>query len=200
MSLTVKKFQLDSFYLIFSMDDHLVHKNELLTLIENQEPETYSALDSYYTDNISKLDWQSSDDFTRPWTENFKPKLNALLDGAAFGCGYDHCEILNLWFQQYHINDTHGWHIHSGNFTGIYYLEFPKHAPKTELLIPYKQEKIIVPDVNEGDILIFPSYVIHRAPKMKEELRKTIISFNCNFSNIDRIMLSNINVLSEEKK
>ena len=197
MSLTVKKFQLDSFYLIFSMDDHLVHKNELLTLIENQEPETYSATDAYYTDNISKLDWQSSDDFTRPWTENFKPKLNALLDGAAFGCGYDHCEILNLWFQQYHINDTHGWHIHSGNFTGIYYLEFPKYAPKTELVIPYKQEKIIVPDVSEGDVLVFPSYVIHRAPKIKEKLRKTIISFNCNFHKVNETILNN---LSETKK
>ena len=200
MSLLVKKHQLDSFYLTFTMYDHLMYKNELLPLIENQEPETYVASDSYYTDSITKLDWQLSDNFTRPWTEYFKPELDSLLNGIAASCGYGQCEILNLWFQQYHVNDTHGWHIHSGNFTGIYYLEFPKHAPKTELVIPYKQEKIIVPDVNEGDILIFPSYVIHRAPKMKEELRKTIISFNCNFSNIDRIMLSNINVLSEEKK
>jgi hypothetical protein len=37
-------------------------------------------------------------------------------------------------------------------------------------------------DIKEGDVLIFPSNLVHRAPKIKNNLRKTIISFNIDFN------------------
>ena len=36
------------------------------------------------------------------------------------------------------------------------------------------------PDVNEGDIVMFPSMTPHRAPKVENDIRKTIVSFNFN--------------------
>jgi hypothetical protein len=39
-------------------------------------------------------------------------------------------------------------------------------------------------NVKEGDIVIFPSIAIHRAPVVKNDLTKTIISFNIEFFDI----------------
>jgi hypothetical protein len=79
----------------------------------------------------------------------------------------------------------------------VYYLDLPDHAPKTQLINPFNQEQIVMPDIKEGDILVFPSYVIHRAPKIKENINKTIISFNCNFSKINVPVLNNITAIAE---
>jgi predicted 2-oxoglutarate/Fe(II)-dependent dioxygenase YbiX len=90
-----------------------------------------------------------------------------------------------MWFQQYVINDKHGWHTHAENYTGVYYLEMPEEAPKTELIDQYNINKKITIDAKEGDIVIFPSFIIHRAPKVQSDTRKTIISFNLEFYLID---------------
>jgi hypothetical protein len=59
----------------------------------------------------------------------------------------------------------------------VYYLDLPDGTPKTELIDPWSRE-VITMDVQEGDILTFPSFVIHRAPVNKTATPKTIISFN----------------------
>ena len=76
--------------------------------------------------------------------------------------------------------------------TGNAYLELPENSPKTELVNCFNQKEIITPDTREGNILIFPSFVIHRAPILKTECRKTIISFNIDFENISIDVLNNL--------
>jgi hypothetical protein len=39
--------------------------------------------------------------------------------------------------------------------------------------------------VKEGDILIFPSFILHRGKRNKSNKTKTIISFNCNVANLN---------------
>jgi hypothetical protein len=106
---------------------------------------------------------------------------------------YKKAIIDKIWFQQYVNGNTHGWHTHGNNFTGVYYLELPNDAPKTQLVNPFSQTEIFEPDVKEGKIIIFPSYVIHRAPLVSNQnLRKTIISFNVDFENINENTLKGI--------
>jgi len=177
--LDVYKHQLDSFALTFHVSKHLEMKKALLSLIALQ-PSDQLISD---TSHVNKLDWSKAKDFSRPWVQYFKPELDSLLTAAFEYCGYVYMTTYQLWFQQYQINDQHEWHTHGHNFTGVYYLDFPKGAPKTQLVNPYTLKKISNMPVKEGDILIFPSYVIHRAPKIKENINKTIISFNLNIGN-----------------
>jgi len=193
----VYKHHLDSFYLTFEFSKHLEMKEIMLGLISKQSPESLIVKDDYHGDNITKLDWSAATNFNRPWVSYFKPNLDALLNDVAVACGYIECHVDELWFQQYQLDDTHGWHTHGSNFTGVYYLDLPDTAPKTQLINPFNQEQIIMPDIKEGDILVFPSYVIHRAPKIKENINKTIVSFNCNFNKINVPMLNNITAIAE---
>ena len=94
--------------------------------------------------------------------------------------GYDGYTMHDIWFQQYAKHSKHGWHTHSANFTNVYYLQLPAGSPKTQIVSPYDQCNVIEVDVSEGDILVFPSFVIHKAPPNLLDETKTIISYNIN--------------------
>jgi hypothetical protein len=195
---SVYKHHLDSFFLTFPFSDHSEIKDVILASISTQKPECLHVTEEYCTDRISKLDWSIADNYSREWTLNFKPRLDKLLNDVANACGYAEVQINELWFQQYYTNDKHGWHTHGSNFTGVYYLELCDTSPRTQLTNPFTQTDIIIPNVKEGDILIFPSYVIHRAPKIIDNFRKTIISFNCNFDKVQPDVLNYITTLADE--
>ena len=41
-------------------------------------------------------------------------------------------------------------------------------------------------DVQEGDLILFPSHLVHRAPVVKDDIIKTIISFNLDVGYPDK--------------
>ena len=84
----------------------------------------------------------------------------------------------NIWFQQYIKNDRHGWHIHSGYYSSIYYVELPENTPKTTFKI-FDEE--IEFDVYEGCVISFPAIAVHQSKQNQSDNRKTIISFNTKF-------------------
>jgi len=185
----IDMYELSCFYLISEFTEHQTIKNDILKILDETKTESLTAVDEYYSDNISKLDWSNCHDFERDWVKRLLPSLNPFLDQLAFASGYKTCKINQIWFQQYLDKNMHGWHVHGSNFTGVYYLELDESSPKTELRDPYTQRNIITPDIKEGDILIFPSFCIHRAPVIHNDVRKTIISFNVDFEWINDSVL-----------
>ena len=142
--------------------------------------------------HISRCDWNYSRDWNRPWFKLFRPNFDLSVRKMLGESHYDApLDIQDTWFQQYHNNDCHGWHIHGHQFTGVYYLEFPRGAPLTEIVSPFSNKKKRI-NVREGDIIVFPSVWIHRAPHNKIK-RKTIISFNFNFKDNDECGISYFN-------
>ena len=95
--------------------------------------------------------------------------------------GYKDVQLSKLWYQQYGYKQTHGWHTHFRNYTGTYYLELPKDAPRTEFLYPDNLEEGFSINVEEGDILFFPCHFAHRSNKSNSKQIKTIISWNLDF-------------------
>jgi uncharacterized RmlC-like cupin family protein len=98
--------------------------------------------------------------------------------------GYQKIHLHKLWFQQYGKKDTHGWHIHGGNYTGTYYLEMPSDAPTTEFLFTDNLNKSFTIKVKEGDMIFFPCQFIHRSNESISNNTKTIISWNIDFIDI----------------
>ena len=69
-----------------------------------------------------------------------------------------------------------------------YFLELDHYNHSTEF-VDIEREDTFQLDVTEGDIIIFPSYVIHRSPLIRSENRKTTVAININLGqlNIPRI-------------
>jgi len=189
----MKAIELNTVALLDTLEFHKEIKSQLLSLIAETKSHTEFNRNKKFDDSISKLDWNSKSDLNREWVKLIKPHLQNKFDYFAKNLNYESTLINHIWFQQYKINDSHGWHLHGENYTGVYYLEHPKGSPGTELIDQTDINKRIIVDANEGDVVIFPSFIIHRAPRVNTNIRKTIISFNIEFNSINHDIFKNTN-------
>ena len=85
------------------------------------------------------------------------------------------------WCQQYVQRGQHSWHNHPNcSLSGVYYLKLEDGKDATEFFDPVSKTKF-QPDVEEGDIVVFPSYLPHRSKFINSDREKIIVSFNFNF-------------------
>jgi len=172
----MKKIQIDDCICHSKIKEHLEIRDSILSEIEKSSDGNLEQKDSFYTDSISKLDWNISDKLDRPWVKIFLPVFIKNLEEVITSIGYAKVAIKNVWYQQYLEGDTHGWHIHDDHFTGVYYLEFPNGCSQTEIVSPYNFKAVKI-DASEGDFVVFPAHYIHRGLPNASK-RKTIISYN----------------------
>ena len=173
----MKSYPYTTEYTVGGLKGHKELKPKLLEEIDRAYCEPLHVIDAYYSDDIHRVDWCSHSDFSRPWAKLLlESGLKEYVNKFAAHKGFDSWVIHELWFQQYKTGGTHGWHVHGHNFTAVYYADIPEGAPITELVLA--NGDVITPEAKEGDILIFPSFVVHRAPLNASEEQKTIISFN----------------------
>ena len=107
-----------------------------------------------------------------------KPYLKDFMDGNPV-------EFVEMWYQKYYNMVEHKTHCHG--FTGwssIIYAEFdPKVHESTRFFSPFRQPwdcdvEVFQPEVKEGDMILFPSSLLHEAPVNRTDTRRTIISYN----------------------
>ena len=134
-------------------------------------------------ERISNTDWHIKNDIS-PVFEN-KEYLNVVKTvlfehnkQVAEYIGATEIQTNHIWFQQYEKLDFHGWHSH-GNcmYSNVYYVELDKFCPRTSFKFMGTEFSI---DVEEGDILTFPSFLSHCSKPNKSDSRKTAIAFNSN--------------------
>jgi hypothetical protein len=172
----VKKYGLTTPYIILPFEEHLSIKNDLLSLLETADYKSPKHAES--ETDITKADWFRAQDMEREWVKFAAPKLFPYITKMYDELGFDLLKISEIWFQQYLQGSEHGWHTHSGNWTNVYYLEFQEGSPKTLLIDPFDRKTQIEVDVKEGDLLVFPAFVMHKAPINNSGNRKTILSYN----------------------
>lgn len=165
--------------------DHKILKNKLLKLInEAPFPLDQSTNNTYlkngHNHSFYKHDWKDALNKNRSWYKFAGKKISDHLINMLKKINYDDAVVHEIWFQQYKLNNFHGWHLHGRNFTGVYYIDFSKNLKQkgTEFIDIGNPKNKFVLDVKEGDIIIFPSNIWHRSPSIKSDSIKTIISFN----------------------
>lgn len=171
-------YSLSAPVVVVSVDNFTSIKEKILNLLDFSS-QVSSELKENVEVSISRSDWDYNQDGNREWLRQVFPMIQQHILEACQKMGYNSYEISEIWFQQYENNDSHGWHIHAGNFAGVFYVELPEGTPITNFVDPITK-KIFVPDAAEGDIVIFPSYLLHKSPVNQSFNRKTIISFNFN--------------------
>ena len=122
-------------------------------------------------------------DFNIPKVERtYKSLIDSLIYPYAlelaemYGLKIEENKPVTWWFQQYLQSSDFGWHQHSGHWACVYYLELPEMTEATEFL-NYGQF-----NVHEGDVIFFPTFLVHRSPIIKSNQRKTIIATNVSFT------------------
>jgi hypothetical protein len=162
--------------------NHTHTKNIILDCIKNFGIFGINPGVGYRGQHIFNTDWHLSKALTfldpvycsvvRPIIDNHNEALTQYL-------GYDEpikCD--NVWFQQYQKEDYHWWHRHSESiFSNIYYVDLPEGTSKTSFRFLGKEFQI---EIEEGQILTFPSFIEHCSKPNLSNKIKTVISFNSN--------------------
>ena len=96
--------------------------------------------------------------------------------------------LTDLWMNVYETKHWQEKHIHSpGQWSGVYYVHFDPnehkatnfyHPNETLLATAGVTQNTLVPWVQEGDMIIFPSWLEHAAPMNKSSVKRSTISFN----------------------
>jgi hypothetical protein len=167
---------------ISKFEQHDYYKSRLLELINRHNSQEMNYGNLGYGESISRTDWYL--DCDKPFQE--KKEYFELIYNDIFRhikIVFDKLElekiiINNVWFQQYIQNDFHSFHVHERtSWNCVYYLEFDKDTPGTTFK-NFFDKSFYTPEVEEGDIIIFPSFIRHTSLPNKSKTRKTIIAFN----------------------
>ena len=104
------------------------------------------------------------------------PSINKHNKLVAQKLGYLDMHLINYWYQQYQRNDFHKWHIHTHCvFSNVFYINLGDNNSGTSFKYLDQEFKI---DVTEGEILTFPSHLLHCSHPNKTDIMKTVIAFN----------------------
>ena len=94
-------------------------------------------------------------------------------------------EFVDMWYQKYYKNVEHKVHCHGNSgWSAVIYVEFdPEVHHSTMFYSPFRKPwngniETFQPPISEGDMIIFPSSILHEAPMNRSDKRRTIISFN----------------------
>jgi len=162
---------------ISKIKEHLKIKKIILKQIQDTPKSSFEG--------ISLTDWKTPSNIKRTYFEKtFEPVLKKYYLKISKKLYGKHSNIIkliihNYWFQIYDKNSTHVWHTHAASqFTNVYFVELKNKKYATEVF------GIKNLNIKEGDLLTFPSYLLHRSPVNKKEERKTIISFNTSFDSL----------------
>jgi hypothetical protein len=172
----IKNF--NGFILVQKIKEHYDFKDKLMLLIDKMPEHSFENKSDkifktdYYNSNVNKVYKETFLKLVEPYNNNLK---------LFFKCS--NFNIKEIWYQQYKTLDVHNWHIHFGCLlTNVYFLDLKN--KNSTLFYDYLSNKKIKYDLQEGDLITFPSYIPHKSEE-NLEYKKTIISYNADFDIIN---------------
>lgn len=169
----MKLFDIPSSLYISDVIHHSVIKDEILEKIASMGK--YSMIQPE-SQSISNTDWHLDKSNRRPYYDIVEPIINNHNEEIRELLGYSRIRVINYWHQQYETGDYHGWHNHPACvFSNVYYVSLSGDNPSTTF--SYLGKEFSVP-VQEGMILTFPGYLLHKSGMNNSEQTKTVIAWN----------------------
>jgi hypothetical protein len=154
-------------------------KRKLLGLIDFKNPNLWSQ--QHFSDYHHNCDAGCS--YMLDFTTILEDELNEVV--RVMGKGIT---ITDLWAQQYKQSNYMGAHSHGATgYSCVLYAEFDAAEHQaTRFIAPFNNFHTgaaleYTPDVEEGDMVIFPSVLLHDAKPNESNKHRTIFSFNCRF-------------------
>ena len=108
-----------------------------------------------------------------------EPYLKNFMDGNTV-------EFTDMWYQKYYKNVEHTTHCHGFNgWSSIIYVEFDPLVHESTMfyspftgLSPNGNVETCQINIKEGDMVLFPSSILHDAPLNRSDTRRTVVSYN----------------------
>ena len=166
----------DTIFTTYKVPNHKEIKESLLSRIADIGVHSLIAPKNDYSHSIFNTDWYLAPRVKRPYYDTIVPIISELCENLKTKYKYPiNLELETFWFQQYKTSDFHDWHLHTGLFSCVYYVDVSDKTPRTSFNIMGEEIEV---HVDEGDILVFPTFIPHRSKPNLDTKIKTVIAFN----------------------
>ncbi|AOV60356.1 2OG-Fe(II) oxygenase superfamily domain containing protein [Synechococcus phage S-CAM9] len=160
----------------YKLEQHSQIKDELVKSI--REHGIRCAKYDGSVDSTVFTDFHSTEP-CREYSEIFVPHLQGFLKEILNRTGCGSIDYF-WWYARYIQNGEHSWHVHPrSHLSAVYYVRLEEPGDATEFYDPSGLTSF-QPNVEEGDIIVFPSYLPHRSKFIESNREKIIISMNFN--------------------
>jgi hypothetical protein len=161
-------------YIVDNFPRHDTLKDRILEMIEQEK----GSMIRSHGEKISNADW-NEDNSLKDYIRVVYPVVDMFVSKQFRRMNYKEHKVGKMWFQQYETSDYHSWHRHNGSdWNFVYYLELPEDAPPTEFRNPLNKDETFMPEVKEGQCILFPAILEHRSNVNLSKNRKTVIAMN----------------------
>lgn len=155
------------------VEDWDTHKDRIISLLDLPD------CGDQYSDFHKNDDLDEPPSYYEDVIEILKPAIEE------FGSAYPReVGIKLMWAQKYQSNHYHGLHCHGPiGYSAIFYAQFEDDHLATTFYAPFfdfmtGKHLEYTPKVSEGDIIFFPSTIMHECRPVQSETERIIISFN----------------------
>tara|TARA_Y100000004_G_scaffold146885_1_gene167888 strand:+ start:707 stop:1249 length:543 start_codon:yes stop_codon:yes gene_type:complete len=170
----VDLFTIEAFKI--SIEEWKTEGDRIMDMIPFNDPQ-WSTVEPHisYTDYFNKGEIVYKDSFL----EIVTPYLNDFLSWSE----YKFSRVNGFWCQKYKARDYHVPHTHGPiGYSCVFYARLKESHRGTMFFSPFANHLGDEPTnsilVEEGDLIIFPSNLLHMAPPHDSEDERVIISFN----------------------
>lgn len=159
----------------YQIEDWGIKKCELLDVINSQKF-VRTNLQNFETDKKT-----NNNNYLKYLTNLIRPQLQSFCNSEQITCTMNGC-----WTVRYNKGDSQSVHNHgSWGFSGILYADYnPEVHSPTHFVAPWQDSKTdatlfgFFRNVQEGTLIIFPSYTLHFALPNVSDKQRTIVSFD----------------------
>lgn len=174
--------QVQAFYVPIykvAVTDWNVKKQQLLNLVDFDNSDFWS--DEHFSDyhHHKKVGCP----YIQPFCEILDSELGEIVQVMGKGIN-----IHDLWAQRYAKSNYMAAHNHGGTgYSCVLYADFDQaQHTATRFIAPFNNFHTgslleYTPDVKEGELVLFPSVLMHDAAPNQSDKHRTIFSFNCKF-------------------
>lgn len=163
-----------------SVEDWISKKDKLLSLVNFKSENDYVPSGEPHTPSFT--DFGIDKEYT---SEDFFSILGLNINSFF---GKDNLVCYHVWCQRYVGSASMNIHDHgSSGISGVLYTEFDPSVHQATTFMssgrnPWTGGTVYqTPDVNEGDLILFPSYLMHYARPSLTTIPRTIFSFNIGY-------------------
>ena len=189
----------------YSIGNWIENKNKIMNALPNHHGNYLHGEDSLnglYTD-YKRVSSEGSNtlpsyagiviDIIKPYLKDFSNQI--VMEGSDCQSTVGNQKQVNIqftdmWYQTEMYGSSHGIHNHGPlGWSSVIYVDYdPKVHTSTQFLSPFNNiwnGNLIYfqPPIEEGDMIIFPSYIAHQALPNSSKLPRTVISYNIKGNN-----------------
>ena len=158
-----------------------VNKKIIMDALPPESPENYEEEGGLYTDFFKNADKDSTK--LPPYGETV---INIIKPYLADFTDQRRVEFTDMWYQYQNPGIDHGCHNHGhSGWSSVIYVEFDPLVHESTMfyspfigLSPNGNVETCQLKITEGDMVLFPSSILHDAPLNISDTRRTVVSYN----------------------